>query len=119
MLAYGENCIRAHHTLERSIHAEHRAILNLPSLPRKHHCKKVDILVIRTSKTGILGMSKPCVHCLSIMKSLAPEKGYRINKISYTDETGSIIDTSLNKLLLEDTKFMSSYYRNSHCKFSL
>ena len=92
------------------------ALSNLQPLPKKHHYKKVDIVVIRTSKTGIIGMSKPCIHCIVKMHTLAPQKGYRINKVYYTNECGVLVDTSLNKLLTEDTHHMSGFYRNTNCK---
>ena len=113
-LAYGENMYRAHNTAYSSIHAEHNAILNLPTLPKKHHLKKVDMIVIRTSKTGNLGMSRPCLNCLLRMRYMAPEKGYRVCNIIYSDTHGDVITSTLEKLLMDDSVCMSSFYRNSN-----
>ena len=109
-LSYGENHFRPTSEI-KSIHAEHHAIQKLPQLPKKHHQKKVDILIVKTSKTGCLGMSKPCIHCLMIMNDLAPKKGYRINKVYYTDDKGNLIENRLNKLILEENYHISKYYR--------
>ena len=50
--------------------------------------KKIDIIVIRTTCKRNLGNSKPCVKCLSDMYYLAPKKGYKINNVYYSDESG-------------------------------
>ena len=48
-----------------SIHAEMKAICNLqPHSPNKKHLIKLDILVIRTSNIGKIGMSKPFFKCI-------------------------------------------------------
>lgn len=107
---------RAHHTAYSSIHAEHHAILNLQPLPKKHHLKKIDLVVIRTSKTGLLGMSKPCINCVFKMYTMPKEKGYRICNVIYSDNNGNFISTSLDKLLNDTEKYMSSFYRNNNFK---
>lgn len=92
-------------------HAEDNAIRKLPMMPRKKHLKKVDLLVIRTSKTGTLGNSKPCVHCLMLLQNKLPEKGYKLHTIYYTDK-GEIHETTLRELLAdEDNLHLSRYYR--------
>lgn len=93
-------------------HAEDNAIRKLPSLPRKRHLKKVDLLVIRTSKTGLLGSSKPCIHCLMLLQTKLPEKGYKVQTIYYTDQHGDIHTATLNTLLHDENIHMSRYYRD-------
>lgn len=73
-------------------------------------------MVIRTSKTGNVGMSKPCIHCLLLMKELPLEKGYRICRVLFTDHSGEIQYTTLQRLLTESDFYVSSFYRNSHFK---
>lgn len=107
---------RAHHTAYSSIHAEHHAILNLPPLPKKHHLKKIDMIVIRTSKTGLLGMSKPCINCVFKMYTMPKEKGYRICNVIYSDNNGGFVSTTLEKLLHDSEVYMSSFYRNNNFK---
>ena len=113
-LAYGENRFRACHTVYASVHAEHNAIMNLQPLPKKHHYKKVDMIVIRTTKTGVLGMSKPCFHCVLKMMQLPQEKGYRICRVIFTNSNGSFEQTTLEKLLTESEPHLSSFFRNTN-----
>ena len=60
----------------------------------KNKCKKVknlkklNMLVLRTNKKGSCLMNaKPCENCLKYMKNIY-RKGYKIQKIYYTDENG-------------------------------
>lgn len=99
------------------MHAEHDAIINLPCLPRKHHTKKVDIVIVKTSKTGCLGNSKPCLHCLAMMQMLAPKKGYRIDRVFYSNEFGHMVCYRLEHLLKDPNIHVSKYYRFSGNRF--
>ena len=95
-------------------HAEVNAINNLPSYPNnRNHFKKINILVIRTSNTGKIGMSKPCIRCIHAMNILPQKKGYIIKNVSYSDSTGEIITTSLNKLISDENFHVSKYYKNN------
>jgi len=59
--------------------------------------------VVRVNKSSTrLANSRPCWHCLVMMNTLAPKKGYRIRKIYYSDTDGNIIKTSLQQLLDEE-----------------
>ena len=95
-----------------STHAEVNAINNLPSRPNNHkNLKKINIFVIRTSNTGKIGMSKPCINCINDMSILPQKKGYIIRNVSYSDSTGKIITTSLNNLKSDEDFHVSKYYR--------
>lgn len=93
-------------------HAEDNAIRKLPSLPRKRHLKKVDMLVIRTSKTGLLGSSKPCIHCLMLLQNKLPDKGYKLQNVYYSDQEGNICQSTLRGLFKDEHIHMSRYYRD-------
>jgi cytidine deaminase len=108
ILAKGQNYYLPSMKTHNSIHAEHDAINNLPALPKNKKLKKVELLVIRSSKTGVLGMSKPCEHCLQIIK-LASDKGYYINKVYYSTIDGNIDKSSVDELL--ENPYKSSFYR--------
>jgi cytidine deaminase len=99
-----------------SIHAETNAIMNLPKLKRNKRLKKIDILVIRTSSTGKLGISKPCYSCLINMVNLPEKRGYIIKNILYSDENGDIIHTTLQNLLTKSDYHITRYYRNIFAK---
>ena len=67
----------------RSIHAEHDALLRLKKNFSKK-LKKINLLVIRYTNTYKLTTSKPCIFCLEKMKGLALQKGYKIHKVYYS-----------------------------------
>lgn len=109
ILAYGYNHYLPVNSVHNSIHAEHDAINKLP-IRKNKKIEKVNLMVIRSSKTGVLGMSKPCEHCINTMRIKALDKGYYISKIYYSDIKGNIIKTSIWNLL-EEEKYTSSFYR--------
>lgn len=97
-----------------SIHAESSAIHNLKPLQKKNrnkkHEKNIDLLVIKTTKTGKLGMSKPCIKCIIDMASLPHKKGYNIKNVLFSTQDGNIKSTTLKDLLIDDTQHVSKYY---------
>ncbi len=119
ILSYGENV--NHPLLQKMYHAEESAILNLPCLEKKKKLKKVDIIVVRTTKSGTLGLSKPCYHCLTLMNSLIKDKGYIIQHVYYTngnkeypESSKKIEQATLNKLIKDENIHISKYYRNKN-----
>ena len=95
-----------------SMHAEANAIMNLPSRPRnRKHLSKVNILVIRTSQTGKLGNSKPCIKCILDMINIPQKKGYIIKNILYSNENGLIETTTLDRIVSEGNFHISRFYR--------
>lgn len=72
-------------------HAEVDLILKINGWKNKP--KYIDIFVFRLSKTGNLGESKPCIHCLSFMKKC----NVNIRYIYYSTKTG-IIREKLNNM---------------------
>ena len=73
-----------------TIHAEIDAVLKMPT--NKHnHIKKVDALVFRISRNGeniMLGI--PCNNCQCNIKKILHKKKYKLNRIYYTDSSGTI-----------------------------
>ena len=98
--------------MDCSTHAERNAIDKLQRLKRSKHFVKIDILVIRTSATGVIGMSKPCSKCISDMSIYPQIKGYSISNIYYSDEDGKIICTTLATLINSNDRHVSRYYRS-------
>lgn len=99
-----------------TVHAEADAINHLPPIPNNHHkLKKVNLIVIRTTKNGIIGMSKPCIKCIMDMLIIAPSRGYVIKDIYYSDEHGNIITTTLTRIVAEGNYHISKYYASQHC----
>jgi len=94
-----------------TIHAEEDAINKLPPIKRSKRLIDVNLVVIRTTKTGILGNSAPCVHCLKYMKDNAESRGYRIIKVYFSNADGMIECHNLTSLIASNNLFISSYYK--------
>ena len=78
-----------------SVHAEKDLFDKLLSQKKM---KKINILVVRFTKNGVLGMSKPCDKCIQFLSVFPQRKGYTINKVYYSDQNGNIIKSNLRKL---------------------
>lgn len=85
-------------------------------LPKQKKLKKLDLLVIRVSKTGQFGNSKPCIHCILKLAKNLPEKGYTLRTVYYTDEFGNIISSQFNDLLHESKPHVSRFYIEKNFK---
>ena len=110
VLCYGQN-----HSFNdgSSTHAEVDAMHHLP--PRKN-CRQrlqvVNLLVVRVSRTGIIGNSAPCIHCLRTMTHLPPRMGYYIDKIYFSNAAGEIVSYKLDSLIEIDEQHVTSFHRN-------
>lgn len=108
-------CIGQNHSYYdgSSQHAEVDAMYHLP--PRKnwkHRLQVVSILVVRVSRTGTIGNSAPCIHCLRSMTHLPPRMGYYIDKIHYSNQAGKIVSYKLDDLIEIDKQHITSFHRN-------
>ena len=117
ILSYGVNKMGDINGLNPGIHAEHDAIKRLLPLNRTKRMVNINLLVIRVSGKNKLQSSKPCETCINTMRTLPEKLGYKIKHIYYSNNTGDIIKTNLQKLEIED-KHYSKYYRKTN-KFSL
>lgn len=112
-ITYGQNMTRD----SVSFHAEHNAIQKLP----QRYSKKllpINIFVLKTTMTGIIGNSKPCAHCLAIMLSLPSKKGYRISYVFYTNTDGNIEKKKISDLMSEELHY-SRLYADTNYKLKL
>ena len=110
VLAYGENRFVGVDG-RWTEHAERAAISKLPSLPRRRRLDPVDMLVIRISKTGMFGNSRPCVHCLLSMLGM-PDRGYVVRRVYFFDDLRALHVTDMGELLHgPDPPHVSVYYR--------
>ena len=117
ILSYGVNKMGDIDGLNPGIHAEHDAIKRLLPLKRNKRLVNINLLVIRLSGKNKLQSSKPCETCINTMRTLPEKLGYKIKHIYYSNNTGEIIKTNLQKLEIED-KHYSKYYRKKN-NFSL
>ena len=89
-LAMGSNCSIESGSLP-SIHAEHNAVVKFMRVNKLRRFlssrDKVDIVVLRLSRTGIMGYSRPCKNCITRLMHY----NIVINNIYYSDADGSII----------------------------
>ena len=93
----------------QSIHAEENCIDKLPYI-KNGKIKRVSLLVIRITRTGIITMSKPCFRCINFMNR-ALEKGYKIDTVYYSNNEGQIEKCSLHTLNMDPHKHVSKLYR--------
>ena len=100
-----------------SIHAENHAISKLKNRQTKNNLKKIDILIIKTSKTGShLGNSRPCIKCMNDLVNLPSQKGYKIKNVYYSCTDGSIKKEHLNKLSQDENQYITKFYADpKHC----
>jgi hypothetical protein len=68
----------------------------------------LDILVIRISRSGILGNSRPCKNCIRRLSKM----GYKIKHVYYTTNDGSIIREKFDQMLASPLTRLSSGDRN-------
>lgn len=82
-----------------TVHAE-IAGLNKIEKNNKYRKKiKVNVIVLRVTKTGLLGESKPCYHCIHRM---ANSKNVKIDKIIYSRSDGTCTTEKFSNLMKED-----------------
>lgn len=97
-----------------SVHAEINAMSKLPTLPRNKKPKKVDLMVIRISKTDVYGNSKPCIHCILKLKTELPLKGYILDTVYYTDKAGEIHKSKFTELIEDTEPHMTRFYKGKN-----
>ena len=106
----GKNSVRRQHTgIPISTHAEIDALQKLKfKNAHKTHPIKMNLMVVRFSKTGVLGNAEPCFHC---MKQLARAEFVNIKNVYYSDSE-KIVCKKFQDMVTSPTHFISSGYRN-------
>ena len=101
---FGEN-----HTIHGkgalSIHAEQHALTKF--LNSKYSTKKVDLVVIRLSKLGHLGESRPCKHCIYRLQTACIKYNITIQYVYYSTSDGKIIREKFSELKSSDSYISS------------
>jgi cytidine deaminase len=111
------SCGMNYHNSETStVHAEQNAISKLPKRNSKK-LKRVNLLVVRTSKSGKLNNSRPCLHCIRSMTRTTPKYGYKIHHVYFSTNDGSIQKLKLSQLHLCKENHVSSFYRKRIRKY--
>lgn len=76
--------------------------------------QKYDILVIRIGKTGKLGVSRPCYHCI---KSLQ-QSSVKIRNVFYSTESGKIVKEKLSEMNEQSFTHISAGWVYRLCGFN-
>ena len=78
-----------------ALHAEHHAMLPLTHRKRGQKMKKKrhSLLVIRLLPSGKLGNSRPCNHCVSLMRQVG------LKKVYYSNQEGNIVMEKVQGML--------------------
>jgi len=120
VLSVGYNCYRGIATMNigATIHAEHFAINKLKPRPKNKKLYKINIVVIKVSNTGLIGMSKPCKHCVDNLQILANRKGYIIDSIYFSNQSREIEKWSYTELELDPNKHVTEFYKEKEKKCS-
>lgn len=73
-----------------SVHAEVNAISRLikPGIKKRI---KLNMFILRASKTGLIGNAIPCKHCLEFLKSDMISNLFAINKITFSCDRSNFI----------------------------
>jgi cytidine deaminase len=111
ILAYGMNLYGDLEGKCPGIHAEYAAITKLPRIRKeKKRLERIDICVIRLSKTKKIQCSKPCYNCIQMLCVYPNSKGYQVCNVYYSNGDGGITRTTLARLLREEEQHFSRYY---------
>ena len=75
----------------------------------------VDFLVIRVSRSGKLGSSRPCQKCLQYMTAAQRKNNLRIRHVYFSEQDGSITKMKFSQLLAEP-QYVSTGFRHKSPK---
>ena len=75
----------------------------------KRRTFRMDLMVVRLSKTGILNNAEPCFHCLM---QLQRATFVNIKNVYYSVGPDKIVCKKFKDMVNSPTKFISSGYRN-------
>ncbi|ARF08633.1 hypothetical protein Catovirus_1_683 [Catovirus CTV1] len=91
-----------------SIHAEIDALYKLKSKKNSKN-NKYELMVVRISKTGKLGESRPCYHCLEKLEN----SGIKIHNVYYSTKNNIILKEKFNTMKYSDKTIYCSAYRQN------
>lgn len=112
-MAFGENHDFTLGGTYNTIHAEEHALNKLPPAPPRKNKPRIDILVIRTTHSGYMGSSRPCLRCTMLLYKMVPAKGYILGNVYYTVSNETIVKTTIEDLVVQQQAkpHVTVYYR--------
>lgn len=118
ILSCGINNCRAQNSgMYGSIHAEMDAVKKLPYRAKNKKTKKVDLLVVKSSKTHCLSMSRPCIKCIYDLIIEPVRLGYKINRIYFSNKDGEIECRTLSSLAKDKEQHITRAYSKINITF--
>ena len=101
----------AYYWIPISTHAEISALQKLRSeyIRGNHRILKMDLIVVRLSKTGMMNNAEPCYHCL---KQLENATYVNIKNVYYSSGPTRIECRKFSDMIAAPTSFISSGYRH-------
>ena len=96
-----------------SIHAEINALKKAESNKSIKNNTLLHLIVIRVSQTGLLGMSRPCFHCIQQLH----KSRFRIHKIFYSNSDGQIICENFQHMIRNNSIYISNGIRKKIQKY--
>jgi hypothetical protein len=115
-LATGENSNTPSWNSPVSTHAEIAALNRLQSHQyfraknKRNRKVEYDLLVIRLGKSGKLGSSRPCYHCLNTME----KSNIKIRYVYYSTEDGTIKREKFTQMKISPLTYISNGRKHRH-----
>lgn len=101
-MSIGENIILG---TDITKHAEMTALDRLQRFCTSKRIETYDIVVIRVSKAGTLGNSRPCLHCI---RAMLKHPRVRVRNVYYSTNTGMIVREKLTEMMASETPYISA-----------
>lgn len=86
-------------------HAEMTALDRLQRHCSRNQVETYDILVIRVSRTGAYGSSRPCFHCI---RTMMKHPRVRVRNVYYSTNEGMIVREKLSEMLVTTPPYISA-----------
>lgn len=99
-VAYGHNSTRKTYT-NTTLHAEIDAFAKLGF--KKMLNQKLDLIVIKLTKTGKFGESRPCETCVNRLVA----GGANIKHVYYSTSSGKIVKENFNSMIHSKSNYVS------------
>ena len=104
----GRSKIIKNHDGRPSMHAEHDAMVKFLKINKSHRPSKIDILVVRMTKCGVLGNSRPCKNCIKRLIAHSMKYNIQIKRIYYSTEDGTIEYENFQNMLNSEKTYVST-----------
>lgn len=109
-LVKGYNSMTASNSpLFLSLHAEISACKRLARIATKLKLRmsRADLIVLRVSRDGKMGSSRPCYHCIKQLDKYTRMLNFKLRYVYYSNSDGKIIREKFYDLLNSDVKHFS------------